>query len=156
MRTNEIKAPYVKILLPLNSRQNSIKCKRKADTGSIVLIKEEPYLVIRCNDLSLVECDGLIKVATTSMQPSLQKDCWIGISKLKHKHLLNYGYTYLIITSSLKVILCKVFPAENDSIKLVFDNKNQATIELKRSEIKAALSIECIINEVLQENKTFA
>jgi len=151
MKINAITS-YTQILLPLNSRQKSVKCKCKADIGSIVLIKEEPYLVIRCNDLSLVECDGLTKVTTDSMQPSLQKDCWIGISRLKHKHLLNYGYTYLIITSNLKAILCKVFPAENDSIKLVFDNKKHAPLIIKRTAIKAVLSVECIISAKGESN----
>ena len=152
MRTNAAKPPYIKILLPLNGRQKPVKCSCKADTGSIVLIKEESYLVIRCNDLSLVECDGFIKVTTDSMQPSIDNDCWIGISRLKHKHLLNYGYTYLIITSSLKAILCKVFPGKKDSIKLVFDNKKHAPLIIKRTDIKAVLNVECIISAKGESN----
>ena len=118
----------LKLRLPLKKRGKPTPVSNdKATPGMVVLINEEPELILEYIDVPFIGwVDGVVEVVGESMHPTFKNGDRIAIKRLDNRSLLNWGEYYYIVDTNWQGVVKRILEGNNgDHIVLQSDNPDQ-------------------------------
>jgi len=116
------------VVLPFNpDRLATPYTENKATAGTIIFLDQEPAIIVHRFDIPFLDyADGGIEVRGKGMEPTYPNGCIIGIIRMAHKEIIDWGHCYFIVDKNYQGTVRRVYPGENqNSLRLVCDNNNQ-------------------------------
>lgn len=143
MKKNNVDKSCPMVLLPFSPYRKIIGLPRITHMpGTIVHFKKHPHLVAyNSNYVLFHRSEGIIQADSLCMHPTIQSFYYIGVKRERYKEYIPWGYIYLVFDRSNWSFLCTIHPSRENSIKLVFKNKQFPAIIMKYSEIWAVFRV---------------
>lgn len=138
----------IKIWLPFAPHLKAeVFTRVRAAIGSVYIYNGEPGLLVKSIRFKHSKiAHGYIPVIDDRFARVYMKGDWIGVRRLLHPMLINYGSEYLVFTQDYKGLLCRIIQGKReDSFLLEFDNRWYRPKYLKKEQILAAFAIEVFV-----------
>jgi phage repressor protein C with HTH and peptisase S24 domain len=106
------------------------------------------FIADRIDAPFLGDVDGTIEVTGDSMEPTLKNGWRVAISRLIDNRLLNWGACYYIIDRNLQGIVRRIYPATEETIRLIADHTDQSKyppITRQWNDIEAVFKVKAAI-----------
>ncbi|OQP67854.1 hypothetical protein [Niastella populi] len=115
--------------------------------GSVHVVDGQPGVLLRTvrfKHTGLIH--GYVPVLDDRNSPVYRKGDWIGVKRLPHLHLINYGCEYLAFNQDNKGVLCKLMPHKaEEKVLLQFENGWYRPQVWKRAQIQALFAVELLV-----------